>query len=470
MSRSDEEYEADAKVLREAMEGWGTNDEAIVLLTVMRSNADRQQIAKFYKSSYGEDLMAELKDELGGDLKKVVLGMFRTPTDYDCHELNRAMKDAGTNEAVLIEIIGSRSTDELLAITPRYDELFGIQLEDHIVDECSGDLKRLLVSLLQCNRSSNDKILNQMKCESDLAELYDAGEGTWGTDESSFNKIFTNRSPDELRFINTKYSECTGKTLREVIDDEFGGDMKDLLKTVLHSILNPADYFTTRLRAAFAGLGTNDNDLIRVMVSRDEIDMQEIKEIYFERYEKTLYVDIEDECSGAYKQILLGIAASDIKSVEESPASIHYAPKFPDGSNIWTKADGDSFHTFSCPEMLPPTFEVNIKNNKCRVGYIVIGVSDKVFDEPESSGYLGGDKGEGNWGIASNGSLGDNGSWKTGKAYQTDDIVTLKGVDGEISYAINGEFDETTFKMNTAELYLSFTFHYNDDELEILDE
>ena len=125
MSRSDEEYESDAKVLKQAMEGWGTNEEPIILLTVKRSNEDRQQILKFYKSSYGEDLMEELKDELGGDLKKVVVGMFRTPTDYDCHELNKAMVGGGTDEATLIEIIGSRSNQNLVAIKERYKEMRG---------------------------------------------------------------------------------------------------------------------------------------------------------------------------------------------------------------------------------------------------------------------------------------------------------------------------------------------------------
>jgi len=178
------------------------------------------------------------------------------------------------------------------------------------MDECSGDLKRLLVSLLQCNRSEETEP-DEEKCNKDLADLYEAGEGTWGTDESVFNKIFTNRSPAELRFINNEYFKACGRTLREVVDDEFGGDMKDLLKTVLHAILNPADYFATRINKACSGLGTNDNDLIRVMISRDEIDMPEIKEIYKEKYQKSLYEEIDDECGGDYKKILLGIAATD---------------------------------------------------------------------------------------------------------------------------------------------------------------
>ena len=215
------------------------------------------------------------------------------------------------DEATLIEIIGSRTNENLVAIKERYKEIFSKELEEHVMDETSGDLKRLLVSLLQCNRSSDEDEVDEEKCNKDLAELYEAGEGTWGTDESVFNRIFTNRSESELRYINREYAACCGKSLSVVVDSEFGGDIKDLLKTVLHAILNPADYFATRINKACKGLGTNDNDLIRVMISRDEIDMMEIKEIYREKYERSLYEEIADECGGDYKKILLGIAATD---------------------------------------------------------------------------------------------------------------------------------------------------------------
>lgn len=310
MSLSDEQYEADAKVLKKAMDGWGTDEGPIIELTVKRSNADRQQILKFYKSSFGEDCFEELSDELGGDLKKVVLGMFRTPVDYDCHELHNAMSGGGTDEDTLIEIIGTRSNERLKEIKERFKEIFKKDLEEEVADECSGDLKRLLISLLQCNRSDETEI-DEEKLNKDLADLYEAGEGTWGTDESTFNKIFTNRSPAEMRYINNEYFKCTGKSLKDVISDEFGGDMKKLLTTILHCILNPSDYFATRIYKACKGCGTDDDVLIRVMVSRDEIDMKEIKEIYVQKYERTLYEEIKDECSGNYKNILLGIAATD---------------------------------------------------------------------------------------------------------------------------------------------------------------
>jgi len=303
---SEEQYEKDATVLKEAMAGWGTDEEPIIKLLTSRNNADRQQIKTFYKSSYGEDLIKAFKDELGGDFEKVVVGLFSTSLDYDCLELRRAMKGGGTDEETLIEIIGSRTTEQLTAIKDRYIEMFETELESEVADETGGDLKKLLVSLLQCNRSDTTDI-DEDKLNKDLAELYEAGEGTWGTDESVFNKIFVNRSPAELRYINTEYFKACEKSLKDVVESEFSGDMKNALVTVLHALLSPVDYFATRIRAACAGLGTNDNDLIRILVSRDEIDLPEIKAVYKEKYEMSLYEQIKKECSGDYKNILLGV-------------------------------------------------------------------------------------------------------------------------------------------------------------------
>lgn len=305
-----EQYEKDAAVLRKAMEGWGTDEEPIIKLVTSRSNADRQEIAKFYKSSFGRDVIEDLKDELGGEVKEIIVGMFRTPVDFDCYELQKAMKGVGTNEDVLIEIIGTRPTSQLKAIKERFKVLFNKDLEKEVEDECSGDLKRLLLSLLQCNRSEETN-LDEEKLNNDLADLYKAGEGTWGTDESVFNKIFTLRSPAELRYINEEYFKCCDKDLIEVIKSEFGGDMKKLLIAVLHSLISPSDYFATKIRDATKGFGTNDAQLIRIMVSRDEVDLKNIKVFYQKRYGHSLYECIKDECSGDYKKLLLGIAATD---------------------------------------------------------------------------------------------------------------------------------------------------------------
>lgn len=303
---SQEQHRKDAEVLRKAMKGWGTDEEPIIEISSRRSNADRQAIVKEYKTLYGRDAIADLEDELGGDLGRTIQAMYKTPLDYDCSELYKAMKGAGTDEDTLIEIIGSRSNSMLKAIKLRYKELYKLDLEAHVVSETSGDLKKLLVSLLQCNRDETTQ-LDTNKLDQDLQKLYDAGEGQWGTDESVFNMIFATRSGAELEYINTKYAQNCGKNLFKVIDSEFSGDMAKLLKTVLMAHINPPEYFADRIYYACKGLGTNDKVLIRVLVSRDEIDLKQINKVYIQKYHKTLVEQIKDECSGDYKNLLIAI-------------------------------------------------------------------------------------------------------------------------------------------------------------------
>lgn len=53
------------------------------------------------------------------------------------------------------------------------------------------------------------------------------------------------------------------------------------------------------------GLGTNDAALIRIIVTRAEIDMQYIKAEYRKKYKKSLNDAVYSETSGNYRTFLL---------------------------------------------------------------------------------------------------------------------------------------------------------------------
>ena len=299
---------ADADLLRNSMKGIGNDKEAIINLVTSRNNKQRLQIRDEYKASYGRDLIADLKSEFSGHLKDTLIAMFYHPIDFDCLSLRSAMKGLGTDEDTLIEIIATRPGYIIKQIIEKYPILFeGRNLVDDIKSETSGSFRRLLVSLLQGSRSENTEP-DIEECEKIAKELYDAGEKKWGSDDSVFNRIFALRSPMEIACISRAYHKITGHTILQAINNEFSGDIKKLLTAVVYAVISPSEFFATKVNKAIKGLGTNDKLLIRIIVSRNEIDMKYIRQYYKQLYKKDMIEDIKGDTSGNYRKILIELA------------------------------------------------------------------------------------------------------------------------------------------------------------------
>ena len=296
----------DADALRKAMKGIGCDEKAIIAVCIGRTNAQRLEIVKAYKASYGRDLLADLKSELHGKFEDAMIALFTDPIEYDADELRKAMKGLGTNEDTLIEIIASRPPAILRQIKEKFNEKYKRDLEKDVKSETSGTLRKLLVALLQCSRSTNTQP-NPEQCKAIAEEIYKAGEAKLGTDESVFNKYFCSLSPIELAHVARAYHQITGHTILQAIDNEFSGDSKKALKTIVYATLSPSEYFATRVHDAVKGLGTKDHLLIRVIVSRSEIDMPQIKQYYKQLFGKDMYDDVKNDISGDYRTLLLGI-------------------------------------------------------------------------------------------------------------------------------------------------------------------
>jgi hypothetical protein len=303
------DYENDALLLREAIKGAGTDEDTLINLTAKRTNTQRGEIRKAYKAAFGRDLIEDLHDDVGGDFGNVVTSMYLSPVEYDVNQIRKAMEGSGTDENVLSEIIGSRSNYRLKEIISLYKVRYDEHLEDRVKSECSGDYGTLLVSLLQCSRDSSNTV-NEDQVQEDANALYKAGEGKWGTDEETFNRIFALRNSHHLKRVNQVYMEQRKSSLLDVVEDEFSGDMKNLLATVLHSHINPADYFATRIYKACKGVGTDEETVTRALVVMDEVYMEQMKQIFQVRYGVSLREMIDSECSGNFKRMLLALMDS----------------------------------------------------------------------------------------------------------------------------------------------------------------
>uniref|UniRef100_A0A665X963 Annexin n=1 Tax=Echeneis naucrates TaxID=173247 RepID=A0A665X963_ECHNA len=266
----------DVEVLRKAMKGFGTDENAIIELLGNRSNKQRVPMVAAYKTTYGKDLVHDLKSELTGNFEKLVLAMMMSPAHFDAAELREAIKGAGTDEACLIEILSSRSNAEI----------------------------REIAAIYKGNRDERETV-DIALAKQDAQKLYAAGENKVGTDESQFNAILCARSKPHLRAVFQEYQQMCGRDIEKSICREMSGNVEDGMVAVVRCIKNTPVYFAKRLHKAMEGAGTKDRTLIRIMVSRSEIDMLDIRQEYLKAYGKSLYTHISGDTSGDYKKLLL---------------------------------------------------------------------------------------------------------------------------------------------------------------------
>uniref|UniRef100_A0A3P8Z1I1 Annexin n=1 Tax=Esox lucius TaxID=8010 RepID=A0A3P8Z1I1_ESOLU len=300
----------DAETLYNAMKGIGSDKEAILDLVTGRSNAQRQEIVKAYKSSYGKDLIDDLKYELTGKFERLIVSLMRPQAYHDAKEIHDALKGAGTDEKCLIEVLASRNNQQIHALVAAYKDAYGSDLEEDIIGDTSGHFKKMLIVLLQGTRDDPGLVYPEL-VEEDAQALYDAGEAQWGTEESIFIMLLGNRSVTHLRMVFDKYQEIAEKAIEDSIKSELSGDFERLMLAIVQCIRSVPMYFAKRLYKSMKGLGTQDNTLIRIMICRSEIDMLDIRECFRMGYEKSLYNMIKEDTSGDYKRTLLALCGGD---------------------------------------------------------------------------------------------------------------------------------------------------------------
>ncbi|XP_054238092.1 annexin A8-like isoform X2 [Indicator indicator] len=200
----------------------------------------------------------------------------------------------GTDEQAIIDVLTKRTNMQRQQIAKSFKAQFGKDLIESLKSELSGNFERLIVALMYSPLKYDAKELyDAMKGERDNATLYvdtalarqdaealyAAGEKIKGTDEEQFITILCKRSATHLLKV-----KCTR---------------------------NIRCYFAERLYHALKGAGTDDGTLIRVIVSRSEVDLNLIKPEFKRIAGKTLSSMILDDTSGDYKTALLNLCGSD---------------------------------------------------------------------------------------------------------------------------------------------------------------
>ncbi|GBG79642.1 hypothetical protein CBR_g29791 [Chara braunii] len=278
--------------------------ENLVTLAAKRSWDQRAEIWSGYKKTFGEDPKEALKAKLGGSrFCHALLALFQPAPERDAEWFHNAMAGLGTNEKLLCELAATRTSRQLKAISLAYEKLYGKELAGDIAGEVGGWVGKMLVKLVTVPRS--DTVADEDRASELAQKLYDAGKGKWGTDEGVFVDILTSESKPTLKAVFTAYLSKFGEDIIEVIDDEFNGKEEDALKYLVRAILSTPQVFADAINDAVAGIGTDEGALIRFICARADMDLEDVKVAFEEKYKKPLAERIAADEGGDLGKLLV---------------------------------------------------------------------------------------------------------------------------------------------------------------------
>jgi annexin A7/11 len=294
---------ADAATLRGAMKGMGTNEQKLIDIICVKTPAELRAISVEYRVQFTRELLTDIKDETSGNFEKTLTMLLTEPADLDATLINTAVKGLGTNEHLLIEILATRTPDQLAAAAQSYKKLFnGRDMLAEIKDDVSGDFGRMCLACFDVSRGTR-------KCDVavDLAALYSAGEGKLGTNEAKFIEILVGSPRVHCEALNAAYATKYGKGLDVAIKSEMNG----ALGRGLAMMCTPVPLiFTEKIYNAMKGAGTNDTALIRCLVT-NRGRLGPIAKQFADVYKKPLSAWIADETSGDYRTALLKVLSKE---------------------------------------------------------------------------------------------------------------------------------------------------------------
>uniref|UniRef100_UPI00398E3CE7 annexin A10-like n=1 Tax=Pristiophorus japonicus TaxID=55135 RepID=UPI00398E3CE7 len=301
----------DADILVSALQGMECNKDDLIEVLTQRSNAQRLIIGQTYNAMNGKDLVTDLKEKLSGHFKEVMVGLMYPPAFFDAHELRHAMKGAGTDEHCLIEILASRTNSEIYAINEVYTMNFGVPLEEDIDSETSGHFRDALMMLAQGAREEGYGYEDQGMVAQDATVLWEACQDKTGEHKNMLQYILCKKSYQQLWQAFQQFQLVSGQDIVQAITDCYDGHFQELLVAIVLCVRDKASYFAYKLYNAIYDCGFHNRTIIRVMISRSELDLMNIKRNFKDQYGNSLHHDIKKYASGHYEAALLAICTGD---------------------------------------------------------------------------------------------------------------------------------------------------------------
>nr|GME10408.1 annexin A13-like [Ipomoea batatas] len=277
-----------------------------------------QRIREKYKEMYGEDPVQRLQaaDENEPETTQALAAVLLSPHERDAAFAREALRRDDVDFRALAEIFTCRKSSHVQLIHQAYVAKFRTHLDHDIATiETPCPYQKILMALSASHKAHNADISQHIaKC--DARRLYQSGEGRSGgaIDEAVVLEILSKRSIPQLNLTFSSYNHIYGHTYTKSLKDGCLGEFEDALLTIVKCICSPSKYFAQMLYTCLNGRRVDKGGLVRIMISRAEIDLDEIQLMFKNKHGLELKDAIcESIPQGDYREFLVMLATKPSK-------------------------------------------------------------------------------------------------------------------------------------------------------------
>lgn len=299
------------------MKGMGCDERALIRVLTGPKYSNPWAMAKLvhdYQSRFMRNLAEDIEGETRGDFETALLALIRGPLENDARTLEKALIGAGTDEDALNDVLLCRSNADIRAITAEFRRIRAHHLDDKILLEVvkkdvDETLFRMYQMVLKAERAEDAAAVYPAEIDHKVSELHRATEGVIGANAISVAQIFTSSNDSQLHALAEAYDRKYHRSLQDVVEKEFRGDMEDALLRMLLQGVSRADSDAARLRAPLDKTFRKDRLFINRVVSLywDRNRLHAAKAAYKKRYGEALHTTVKDKLSGDYEDLILAL-------------------------------------------------------------------------------------------------------------------------------------------------------------------
>jgi len=215
--------DATAYELQEAMEGLGTDEGRIYRALSGVGDAELPAIEAAYTARTGNNLRADLEDELNTEEFRRLPVYQAIGLDAVAQQVHDAVEGMGTDENAIYGALAGRTQEAIDQIAAAYLRMYGTFMIDDLIDDLNEDEMARLATLSPAFAPEGAAGADSGAPTAVAVQLRDAMEGI-GTNEAAVCAALSNRSPADIVAIKAAYLALTGRELEVDLRDDLSGD------------------------------------------------------------------------------------------------------------------------------------------------------------------------------------------------------------------------------------------------------